>query len=505
MQPPPYLLLYSFGDSLTIQRLNLDGTGYFLVRDQALSVPSPPTPQILSIDYSYTSNKIYFSLGTRIGVGSLYESNQLASSLTLIDIVQLEEVGALTYDWIRDRLYFIGTASGVQGLYSYDFSSEITIQLTQFSNPSDLSKVCIAAQDTLIFWNEGNVIRFGSPIGSASEFATFDSIAPSSGNVVDLFCVSSQQYLYVYLSGGSVNVYDYTVSISRIVDTIITLIDEGPLSTSILFPTNALRFASFDSNLFFLIPYKSYTYVLRTIQSSQSIVNYPTIIVTNSFALVQPNLQPGVPAYALACGAQGCCTDNGNCSQICLQVSVDSYLCSCRPGFTLASFTECSLSPNTTRLIYSYYEEASNGARLGVIRSRNIDGQPSEESLVSAQYMGVQTKRIEQLAISLRNNELYFVERLTVPILARVSLSDSSVKTTILNSITVANLRYDWLNDYLYWTTGSSILRMRPTDVTFETFLSDSALALALDPIKDLICYSVISNATSDVICVRYM
>ena len=505
IQPPPYLLLYSFEDSLTILRFNLDGTGYFLVRDQALSVPSPSTPQVLSIDYSYTSNKIYFSLGTRIGVGSLYESDQLASSLTLIGIAQLEEIGALSYDWIRDRVYFIGSATGVQALYFYDFSSGITAQLTQFSNPSSLSKVCTAAQDTLVFWNEDNVIRFGSPDGLPSEFEIFETIDSSLGSILDLFCDSSQSYLYVYLSGGSVRQYNYAVTISRLIDVIRTLIDVGPLSNSILFPTDALRFASFDSNIFFLISFNSDTYILRNIQDSQdTVINYPTRLAIDSFALVQPTLQPGVPAYALACEEQGCCVDNGGCSQICSQVSVDSYICSCRLGYTLASFHGCSLSPNTTRLVYSYYEEASNGAQLGVVRSRNIDGQPSEESLVNAQYMGAQTGQIEQLAISLSNNELYFVERTPDPILARVSLSDSSIKCTILNSITVAILRYDWLNDYLYWTDGSSILRMRPTDVTFETFLSDSVFALALDPVNDLICYSVINGSISDVACVSF-
>ena len=502
ISPPPFLLLYTYEESITILRFNLDGTGYFLVREQPLSIPSPPTPQILSIDYSYTSNRIYFSLGTRIAVGSLYEANQLASSLALIDPVQLEAVGALTYDWIRDRLYFIGTASGVQGVYSYDFSSEITIQLIQFSNPSSLSKVCTAANDTLLFWNEDNVIRFGSP--TASDFATFETIPSTSGSVLDLFCDSSVNSLFVYLSGGSVFQYDYTASLSPLVRTISTLVDEGPLSTLALFPTDALSFASFGSNLFFLIPFNNSTYVLRSIRSSQDIINYPTSIVTNSFALVQPALQPGVPAYALACGTEPCCTDNGGCSQVCSQVSVDSYICSCRTGFTLASFTECSLSPNTTRLIYSYYEEAGNGARLGIVRSRNLDGSSSVQSLVSAQYMGVQTGRIQGLAVSLSNNELYFIEKLPVPILARVSLSDPSIKNTILslNSITIGNLRYDWINDFLYLTTGSSVLRMRPTDATFETFVSDTAFALALDPINDLICYSRINNATSDVICV---
>lgn len=506
---PPYLLLYSYQDDVTILRLNLDGTGYYLVRNQFLNVSSPPTPQLTSIDYSYSSNNVYFSLGTGIGVASLYTENQQASSISVIGLNDLESVGDLAFDWIKDRLYFIGTGNGMQGVYAYDVSNGITTQLRQFAAVTAESKICTAANDSLIFWNEGNVVMFGSP--DTMNFFTFETI-DSSLSILDLFCDSSVQYLNVYLSDSTILQYNYLSTLNRLVDTISELVDTGPLVTQAVFPTDATRISVFDGNLFFLVSFSNNiengTYVLRSIRELGDILNYPTVFITETFVLVHPNLQPGVPDFARACVDEPCCSSSEDCSDLCLQVTVDSYVCSCRQGYTLSSLTECSLSPATASFIYSYYEQADNGATLGVVRRRNLDGESSGDSLVSAQYMGTQTGRIEQLAISVSNNELYFLERTASDnILSRVSLSDPTDKSTIINlgSYLVVVLRYDWLNDYLYWTNSSSILRMRPNDVQYEIFLeTDAVVALALDPLEDLICYSVVQSSSSDIICVSY-
>ena len=511
---PPYLLLYSNQDDVTILRLNLDGTGHYLVKEQFLNVSSPPTPQFSSIDYS--SNNVYFSLGTGIGVASLYAENQQASDISVIGLSGLESVGDLTLDWIKDRLYFIGTGSGVEGIYVYDISNALITQLIQFAAVTGESKICTAANDSLIFWNEGNVVMFGSP--DTMNFFTFETV-DSSLRILDLFCDSSVQYLNVYLSDGTILQFNYLSTLNRLVETISDLVETGPFVTQAVFPTDAARISVFDGNLFFLISFsndiESGTYVLRSIPSLGDILNYPTVFFSNSFVLVQPNLQPGVPDFARPCVDEPCCSNREDCSELCLQVTVDSYVCSCRQGYTLSSLTECSLSPNATSFIFSYYEQASNGATLGVVRRRNIDGKSFEDSLVSAQYMGTQTGRIEQLAISVSNNELYFLERITSGnIISRVSLSDPTDKSLIINlgAYSVYVLRYDWLNDYLYWTNSTFILRMRPTDVQYEIFLETKAIALethaialALNPLEDLICYSVVQpENSSDIICVSY-
>ena len=505
---PPYLLLYSYQDDVTILRLNLDGTGYYLVREQFLNVSSPPTPQFSSIGYSYSSNNVYFSLGTGIGVASLYAENQQASSISVIGLNDLESVGDLTLDWIKDRLYFIGTGNSVKGVYAYDISNGIITQLTQFATVTGESRICTAADDSLVFWNEGNVVMFGSP--DTTNFFTFETV-DSSLSILDLFCDSSVQYLNVYLSDGTILQYDYLSTLNRLVETISDLVDIGPLATQAIFPTDAARISVFDGNLFFLVSFsndiENGTYVLRSIPSIGDILNYPTVL-SDSFALVQPNLQPGVPEFARPCVNSPCCSSREDCSELCLQVTVDSYVCSCRQGYTLSSLTECSLSPATTSLIYSYYERAINGATLGVVRRRSIDGKSSEDSLVAAQYMGTQTNRIEQLAISVSNNELYFLETESDNIISRVSLSDNTDKSTIINlgSHIVAVLRYDWLNDYLYWTNSTAILRMKPTDTQYEIFLETKAVALALHPLEDLICYSVPQSLPIfDIKCVSHL
>ncbi|KAI6661020.1 hypothetical protein LOD99_13743 [Oopsacas minuta] len=511
IQPPIYMLLYSFEESVTILRYNLDGTGYFLIREQSINVSSPSTPQTFAIDYSISSNRVYFSLGTKIGVASLFDADQPASSITLIDLNTLESVGDLSYDWIRDRLYFIGTGNGIEGVYVYSISSQQITQVQQFTVPTSMSKICTAAAPGLIFWIEGNDIMFGSP--DSMDFFIFESF-PSSSSILDLFCDSSLQYLNVYLSDGTVHRFDYISTLDRLVNVIRTLVDTEPLASQVNFPTNALKFSIFDNTMFFLISFSSNnndgTYVLRSIPSLGNIVNYPTSLFTNSFALVQPDLQPGAPVFTFSCNDQTCCISH-QCSDLCLQASANSYVCSCSPGFTLTSATECSLSPNTTSFIYSYYEQAANGVNLGVVRSSSIDGQSSSPSLVLAQYMGIQTEKIEQLAISISNDELYFVENAAVATLSRVSLTDPSDKSTILtlnDTFTIAVLRYDWLNDYLYWTNGSSILRMRPTgpNTQIEIFLIANAIALAINPLRDIICFSVImGNSNSDIICVNLL
>ena len=500
---PSYFLFYAFQDNVTtILRYNLDGTGFYLVREQTINVPPPPSPQLLSIDFSLARSSLYFSLGTRIGVASLHEPEQTSSSLLIINPGQLDAVGPLTFDWVRDRIYFIGLDNGAQGIYSYDISSGLTTILSSFSNPSTSSRLCTAANDSLLFWNEGNTIHFGSPeIGNFEIFEEID--ASQFGNILDLFCDSSSKILSVYLSGRSIRQYDYTAIPVRTPNEIDTLVEDEP--QLIQFPNNARCFSVFDNRLSFLMFSNEFTFILHSIRNSNDIVNYPISFVLNSFALVQPLLQPGV--FTLPCGSEPCCTNNGGCSQVCVQFSLDSYYCTCRPGSSPTSFTGCALSSSTVRLVFSYFEKLDINIELGVVRSRNLDGESSEVSLVNAQYMGQQTGKIEQLAISINNNELYILEEIdqTSKFLSRISLSDSSDKQTIMNlgSMPIGTLRYDWVSNYLYWTTGSSILRMRPSDSNVETFLTqNNIIALALHPLEQLICYSLTFATSADIICV---